>query len=128
MRRMTMHKYILTEKNIDDMAGRIRKFFDSCSDCGIYCTINNVEQLLYFYWAGDTSHKDVSVSTNHVTCKPIISIKYPVVTYIELGDVIYIYGGGKIYFKDHSTGNDINITLERDYTRNHAAVLKKLFG
>ena len=123
-----MHKYILTERNIHDMVGRIGKFFNSCSDCGMYCSINNVEQMPDFYWAGDTSHKDVSVSTNRVTHKPIIHIKYPVVTYIELGDAIYFYGGGKISFKDHSHGNDINITLERDYTRNHAAVVKTLLG
>ena len=99
-----MQKYVLTERNINDMTGRIKKFFDSSTERngGIewYSTLRknfkgrNKHDLSY---SGNPTGKDVYIS--EIKGLPFIHIEAPVRMDIGLGSIIYFLGGNKIIFR-----------------------------
>lgn len=98
-----MHKYILTERNIDDMAGRIRKFFNSCEKCGMLDYTTSRKNIKgKNSWDGSyfsrSSGEDVYVS--EFQGEPVIHIELPVRTDINIGSIIYFLGGNKIMIRD----------------------------
>ena len=97
-----MHKYILTERNIDDMAGRIRKFFNSCEECGMndYSTRRkNIKGKNY--WDGSYFSKPSGGNVYIKTFEEekVIHVELPVTTNIRIGSVIYFLGGNKIMIR-----------------------------
>ena len=97
-----MQKYILTEKNIHDMAGRIRKFFNSCSDCGIidYTTGRKNIKGRYHWNATYFSYPSgENVYVRELLERPVIHIELPVTWDIHIGSIIYFLGGNKIIIK-----------------------------
>ena len=103
-----MHKYILTERNIDDMAGRIRKFFNSCEEGGMLDYTTSRKNIKgKNSWDGSyfsrPEGKDVYVS--EFRGEPVIHVELPVRTDIEIGSIIYFLGGNKIMIRDHYQRN-----------------------
>ena len=100
-----MQKYVLTERNINDMTGRIKKFFDSFTkrNDGIiewYATprknFERKNKCIFTYRSRPTS-KDVYIS--EIKSKPFIHIEAPMRLEIPIGSIIYFLGGNKIIFR-----------------------------
>lgn len=109
-----MQKIIISENNIFDVAGRIRKFFSRCHDSGMYDkqTIrikreNDMKKIMPYDWNGATYYSCPSrnqrdnISTVIDLDKIVegkdneaisIHIKYPVNTDLNVGDAVYFDG------------------------------------
>lgn len=99
-----MHKYILTERNIHDMAGRIRKFFNSCEKCGMldYTTSRkNIKGKNSWDGSYFSRPSGENVCVGEFQGEPVLHIELPVRTDITIGSAIYFLGGNKIMVRDH---------------------------
>ena len=98
-----MHKYILTERNIHDMAGRIRKFFNSCEKHGMYdytTSRKNIKGRNYWDSRYFSRPRGGNVYVRELQGKPVIHVELPVRLDIKVGSVIYFLGGNKIMVRN----------------------------
>ncbi len=128
-----MQKIIITEYNIFDVAGRIRKFFSRCHDCGMYDKQsveikheNDMKKILPYDWNGATyySHpaknqKDnIRIEIDLLAFKSneneviSIHIDYPVNTNLKIGDAVY-FDGYRIFTRRRGRLLDFNLKSQR---------------
>ena len=103
-----MHKYVLTERNIYDMAGRIRKFFNSCEEGGMldYTTSRkNIKGKNSWDGSYFSRPRGGNVYVREKQGEYVLHIELPVRIDIELGSVIYFLGGNKIIVRNHYQRN-----------------------
>lgn len=129
-----MQKMIITENNIFDVAGRIRKFFSRCHDSGMYDKQairikreNDIKKIMPYDWNRATyySHpseyqKDnVSVEIDFYeliededNISALIYIQYPVSTELKIGDAVY-FDGYRMFIRSRGRLLDFNLKSER---------------
>ena len=129
-----MQKIIITENNIFDVAGRLRKFFSRCHDWGMYdkqgikikCE-NDMKKIMPYDWNCATyyscpskNQKDnisIIIDLDNVVegkDEELISIriKYPVNTNLNIGDAVY-FDGYRIFTRRRGRLLDFKLKSER---------------
>lgn len=132
-----MQKIIITENNIFDVAGRLRKFFSSCHDWGMYDKQSikikresDIKKIQPYNW-NHTKHYScpsknqeyniyVQRETDNLESlnfKPIgIGITCPVKTDLRIGDVVY-FDGYRVFTRSKGRLINLNLKSQRmDYT------------
>lgn len=129
-----MQKIIITENNIFDVAGRIRKFFSRCHDSGMYDKQSikikresDIKKIMPYDWKGATYHSNpdeyqkynVSVEINLLKLIEgknneaySIHIQYPVNTYLDIGDAVY-FDGYRLFTRTKGRLLDFKLKSER---------------
>lgn len=123
-----MYKMIITEHNIYDIVGRLRKFFSCCHNSGMYDIQaieikreNDMKKIKPYDWTGGTYYsypdeyqKDninilidlVKNVDNKEEISMLIYIRYPVKTYLRIGDIIY-FDGYRIFIRTKRKDNTL---------------------
>ena len=122
-----MQKIIITENNIFDVAGRIRKFFSRCHDWGMYDkqTIrikreNDIKKIMPYDWNGTTYYScpsrnqrdNIKVIEGKDGEVVSIHIKYPVNIDLNIGDAVY-FDGYRIFTRKKGRVLDFRLKSER---------------
>ena len=129
-----MQKIIITENNIFDVAGRLRKFFSRCHDYGMYDKQGikikretDIKKIMPYDWNGATYHSCPSKYQKDNICVEIdlaelikgknkelisIHINYPINTDLNIGDAVY-FDGYRIFTRHRGRLFDFNLKSQR---------------
>lgn len=112
-----MKKYIITEKNMSEVAGLINKFFRSCYEKNqwIYDWSNSgkLTQEKHCYYPSKPSKEPCATVNKDYNC---IEIEYPVGELLVVGSVVYFNGGNRLIYRSCPNGKYLDF-IEREYVK-----------
>ena len=101
-----MQKYVVTKQNVHEIIGRMRKFFQSCSTCGMYdysIRFKNMRRRDSRRYFSYPDPKNIYLSEEEYSEKYglAIHVELPVRMDITYNSVIYFIGGNKIVIREY---------------------------